>query len=226
MILIFDLDDTLYEEASYVDSGLSAVAQYGQGAWGLDAVAGLDFMRDDLAKAGRGAVFDRWLAFNGLLSKARVAVCLKVYRHHYPALSLSPEAKIVLDHYRGHVPLYLVTDGHKIVQQNKIDALGLWPVFKRVFITHRFGVAAAKPSTICFEHIRKAEHCRWEDMVYVGDNPSKDFVGLNPLGACTVRVLTGAHAHTLAKPSFDAAVTIPTLADLSPALAARFEPKL
>ena len=28
-------------------------------------------------------------------------------------------------------------------------------------------------------------------MVYVGDDPNKDFVNLNPLGMKTVRVLTG-----------------------------------
>lgn len=124
--------------------------------------------------------------------------------------------------YSPRVPLYLVTDGHKIVQRNKVDALGLWPEFRRIFITHRFGLAAAKPSVHCFERIREAEGCDWGDMVYVGDNPAKDFVSLNPLGVHTVRVLTGAHANVVAKRGHDANVTITSLDSLPNALVERF----
>lgn len=101
-------------------------------------------------------------------------------------------------------PLYLVTDGNKIVQQNKVEALGIAHYFKRIFITHRFGIKHAKPSTYCFELIRKAEKCEWQNMVYVGDNPVKDFVNLNRLGAHTVRVLTGAHRNINTLAEFDA----------------------
>src|SRR3546814_9657261 len=136
--------------------------------------------------------------------------------------SLFPAAQRVLDRYKGKVPLYSVTDGHNIVQRNKVDALALWPSFRKVYITHRFGRAAAKPSTHCFEHIRAAERCGWEQMVYIGDNPAKDFVNLNPLGMFTVRVRTGGHRDMLASPNFDAAVTIGDLDTLSEALATRF----
>ena len=214
MILIFDLDDTLYDEASFVDSGLAAVARHGEEKWGWDAEASLESLRVILLRDGRGKVFDRWLESNGSSSRARVAECVKVYRHHRPNLALFPEARQMLDRYAPSCPLYLVTDGHKIVQRNKVDALDLWSVFRRVFITHRFGLSAAKPATLCFERIRDAEGCDWSDMVYVGDNPAKDFVGLNPLGARTVRVLTGMHAGLKALPGHDARYTIQRLDEL------------
>jgi putative hydrolase of the HAD superfamily len=222
MVLIFDLDDTLYDEASFVESGLGAVARHGAAEWGWSAEASLSQLREVLAREGRGRVFDRWLEAHGHWSKGRVAECVKIYRHHRPSLRLFPAAQRMLDRYGDQGPLYLVTDGHKIVQRNKVDALGLWPRFQRVFITHRFGRAAAKPSTLCFERIRAAERCGWEQMIYVGDNPAKDFVGLNPLGALTVRVLTGAHRDRVAPRGHDAAVTIDDLDALPDALAARF----
>ena len=80
-----------------------------------------------------------------------------------------------------------------------------------------FGVKHAKPSTYCFEKIRQAEQCQWYEMVYIGDNPAKDFVNLNKLGMPTVRVLTGVHKNALAKPGFDAKFTIQNLNEL-PAL--------
>jgi putative hydrolase of the HAD superfamily len=52
-------------------------------------------------------------------------------------------------------------------------------------------------------------------MFYVGDNPEKDFVNLNPLGVNTVRVTTGAYANAKAKPGFDAKHVISSLDELS-----------
>ncbi|MDA4848645.1 HAD family hydrolase [Hoeflea poritis] len=217
MILIFDLDDTLYDERSFVISGLRAVANHGEAEFGWDAETSLQFMTGILDRKGRGSIFDDWLAAQGECTRGRVKECVKVYRHHRPALSLFPAARAVLDRYRTVFPLYLVTDGHKIVQKNKVDALGLWPDFRRVMITNRFGRHNAKPSTHCFERIRKGERCDWSDMIYVGDNPSKDFVNLNRIGARTVRVLTGIHRDRKASPEFDAQNTITDL-DALPAL--------
>ena len=222
MILIFDLDDTLYDEACFVDGGLAAVARHGEVRWGFDAEASLGTLRAALAEDGRGAVFDRWLEGRGAWSRTRVAECVRVYRHHRPQLTLFASARRMLDRYGARGPLYLVTDGHKIVQRNKVDALQLWPAFRRVFITHRFGIAAAKPSTVCFERIREAERCDWASLVYVGDNPAKDFVSLNRLGAFTVRVRTGVHRDVVAAAGHDAAVSIEDLDALPQALALRF----
>jgi putative hydrolase of the HAD superfamily len=222
MILIFDLDDTLYDETSFVMSGLCAVALHGEKAFGWEAERSLGYMQEVLEHEGRGRVFDRWLEQHGRSSKARVAECVKIYRHHRPNLQLFPAAKVVLDQFFGRVPMYLVTDGHKIVQSNKIAALGLFPAFQRVLITHRFGIRYAKPSTYCFERIRQAEGCRWSDMIYVGDNPSKDFVNLNTLGALTVRVLTGGHRNVVALPGHDAQISIQNLEALPQVLASRF----
>ncbi|MFL1524588.1 HAD family hydrolase [Pseudomonas sp. O230] len=223
MILIFDLDDTLYDETSFVISGLGAVARHGEDVFGWNAERSLGLMLNVLEREGRGRVFDRWLESHGQLSKTRVTECVNVYRHHRPSLELFPAARVVLDRYRGQVPLYLVTDGHKIVQRNKVDALGLFSTFRRVLITHRFGIRHAKPSLHCFERIRQAEGCRWADMVYVGDNPSKDFVNLNPLGALTVRVQTGGHRSVVALPGYDAQISIPDLDALPGVLDAHFQ---
>jgi putative hydrolase of the HAD superfamily len=109
---------------------------------------------------------------------------------------------------------YLVTDGHKVVQQKKIEALALEGQFKKIYVTHRYWIKNAKPSIHCFELIKKRERCEWSDMFYVGDNPAKDFVGLNPLGVHTIRVATGEYSKSIAQPGFDAIYSIDTLAHL------------
>tara|TARA_B100001939_G_scaffold306055_1_gene285373 strand:- start:763 stop:1449 length:687 start_codon:yes stop_codon:yes gene_type:complete len=211
-ILIFDLDDTLYPELTYVQSGFTAVANGLMKLYGWDPNETFSFMQNVLFTMGRGAVFDTLLEFHGVLTKKAVRNCVSLYRQHNPNIKLSVESEVFLS--RWPTKPYLVTDGNKIVQAKKIEALGLRPRLKKAYITHRYGVACAKPSLHCFELIRRGESCEWPDLIYVGDNPAKDFVSLNSLGAKTIRVLTGEHRNILAKQGFDAHYTINSINEL------------
>jgi putative hydrolase of the HAD superfamily len=210
MILVFDLDDTLYEERSYVESGLRAVAAFGEIELGWNSEHSFYFMTDVLDHIGRGMIFDLWLKEFGKYSKTLTKQCVNVYRHHTPNIQLFHSAEELLPSLRSY-PLYIVTDGHKLVQEKKVTALNLESLFRHIFITHRYGVKNAKPSTYCFEQIKKRESCRWEDMIYIGDNPSKDFVNLNIQNMKTVRVLTGSHRDIKPLDGLDAKFTIPDL---------------
>lgn len=213
MVIIFDLDDTLYNERTYVESGIQAVAAFGAEKFGWDSDASFHFMMNELDTKGRGAIFNQWLYAHGKFSKTLVGCCVRIYRQHVPTLKLDEDALKLLSA-TSNYSKYIVTDGHKVVQQKKITALKLNDFFRKIFITHRYGICHAKPSIYCFEKIKKTEACEWEDMVYVGDNPTKDFVNLNPLGVRTVRVLTGVHRNVSAKPGYDAFHTITSLEQL------------
>ncbi len=211
MVLIFDLDDTLYDERTYVLSGLGAVAHYGNKLFGWNPTESFDYMRNVLDTSGRGRIFDLWLSSHGKCTRSLIKECVKVYRHHIPALELAPGVERLLVQLSSDFPLYLVTDGHKVVQKNKIEALGISHFFRKVMITHMYGRRHAKPSTYCFGLIRKKEQCKWQEMAYIGDNPQKDFVNLGPLGVNTVRVSTGVYRNVPAEPGYDANVTIDNL---------------
>lgn len=212
MIPIFDLDDTLYAEKSYVESGFRTVAKELEKLFGWPNQTSFDYMLAILEYEGRGTVFNRLLEANGVMSYKLVRHCINTYRHHLPSISLLPEALCVLDDLTKRP--YLVTDGHKIVQRNKVKALGIEAFFKRIYITHRYGIRYAKPSIYCFDLIRKRERCKWSDMFYVGDNPEKDFVNLNIIGVHTIRVKTGRYAADVAKPGFEAKYVINSLDNL------------
>lgn len=214
MIIIFDLDDTLYDERMYVQGGLLSVASFGTERFGWDRETSFNLMIDILDREGRGAIFDKWLILNGRYSKGLVRQCVRAYRHHKPKLQLYQEATELLLALSGY-SLYLVTDGHKVVQHKKVEALNLSAVFRHIFLTHRYGIRHAKPSTYCFKKIREREKCEWHEMIYIGDNPAKDFVNLKPLGVHTVRVLTGVHRTTKATPGYDARHTIINLGQFS-----------
>ena len=211
-ILIFDLDDTLYAERTFVESGFKAVADWLEQRYGWDAKLSLASMNAILQKTGRGSVFNQWLMFNDVTDRKTVQQCVRIYRHHIPTISLYPEAQNVLSNLLRKP--YLVTDGHKIVQYNKIKALKLEEQCTKVLLTHRYGIQHEKPSTLCFQRILEKERRQWTDIIYVGDNPTKDFVGLNPLLAKTVRVRTGEYAKMQAKPGFEAQYIIDNLNQL------------
>ena len=68
-ILIFDLDDTLDPEITYVQSGFHAVANALRKLYGWDTKQSFSYMQDVLSTMGRGAVFDALLDFHGVLTK-------------------------------------------------------------------------------------------------------------------------------------------------------------
>ena len=213
MVLIFDLDDTLYEEITYVKSGFRAVAQWLENEFAWDEERSYRYMRAVLDAEGRGRVFDRLLERHGHRSEALVERCVATYRHHRPRIQLAPAAQDLLPKL-VRTPLYLVTDGHKTVQAYKVAALGIHCRFRKVYLTHRYGLRHAKPALTCFERIRARERCRWDEMVHVADNPAKDFVNLTPLGVRTIRVLTGAHRDVRARAGYEANRRIPDLSYL------------
>jgi len=210
MVIIFVFFFTLYDEWTYVESGLQAVAAFGYDKFGWDRKTSFLLMVDLLERNGRGTIFDQWLEAHGQYGKGLVKECVRVYRHHKPSLQLSMEAERLLSEISTY-PLYLLTDGHKIVQQKKVNALRIEHYFKHIFITHRYGIQHAKPSTYCFNLIMEREGCDWDNMIYVGDNPAKDFVNLNSLGVHTVRVLTGVHRNVRAQDGYDAQHVITNL---------------
>ena len=59
MIIVFDLDDTLYVELEYVKSGFQAVSSFLEQRFGLASEETFGAMMDILESHGRGAVFDR-----------------------------------------------------------------------------------------------------------------------------------------------------------------------
>lgn len=212
MVIVFDLDDTLYDEQTYVQSGFRAVADYLQDIYGIPEKSSADFMLQRLS-AGRGRIFDDLLMEFRFYNKKAVRKCLSIYRLHYPIIHLYPEAEACLKRLVNY-PLYIVTDGNKLVQTNKLQALGLFSLVKFCYVTHRYGIKNAKPSPYCFLKICEREKVRPQDVLYIGDNPQKDFVGIKPLGFKTIRVYQGQHKDIVKPQEFEADYSIKSLAEL------------
>ena len=212
-VLVFDLDDTLYPELSYVHSGFRAVAAFLSPLLAVPTETLAAGMIAEEAVQGRGQVFDNVLRRHGRWSKPLVAACLRAYRLHRPEISLFADAERALTRFASQ-PLYIVTDGHKEVQARKVAALGLAGRVRHAYLTNRYGRHRAKPNPHVFQLICQREGVRPADVTYVGDNVKKDFVGIKPLGFNTVRILRGNYAHYVADETHEAARTIQLLDEL------------
>jgi putative hydrolase of the HAD superfamily len=214
MVIIFDLDDTLYDEKTFVFSGFEQVANWIASLTSFSKMEILNFMKDDLVKHGRGAIFDNVLDKFYKKNKASIKKCISIYRLHKPNIQLETKVITLLNELNEKYPLYIVTDGHKLVQANKVKALQMDDYVKKVFITYRYGIKASKPSLICFEKIKKLEKTSWDQMIYVGDNPKKDFVNLNKVNASTIRILQGDFATLQVNSHYDAKYKINELEEI------------
>ena len=182
MTIAFDLDDTLYKEKDFVESGRNAVAEAIAAAKGLDAST----LRRVTAEGADA--FDALLGFLATkgISDYTIAGVLDIYRSHKPDIRLDAEAEATLTelHRRG-TDIALITDGRSVTQRNKIEALGLYRFFApdRIHISGETG--ADKHTPLAYMNVANSAVAP-RRLVYVGDNPAKDFVNANLAGWTTV----------------------------------------
>ena len=76
--------------------------------------------------------------------------------------------------------------------------------FKKMDITHKYGHKTTKSNLFCFRLKKKDKKVKWSQIVYIGDNPKKDFVNCNKVGIVTIRVLSGEYKNLKISKKFDA----------------------
>jgi putative hydrolase of the HAD superfamily len=192
LCLIFDLDDTLYAERDFAVSAFAAAGRWAETTHGI---TGLHQEMTALLDAGHlGQIFA--LALTAKLpghGAADLAALRQVYLTHAPTrLPLFDDADRALARFssREDVTLGLITDGTAAVQAAKIKALGIADRFAHAILTGALGGQRAfhKPHPLAFERMQAALAVSGDRLVYVGDNPAKDFQAPNRMGWTTVQV--------------------------------------
>ena len=185
--VVFDLDDTLISEKEYVRSGFRQVAQ---------KIATENELKEEYVYELMSEIFneDSKNVFNRVLDKLNIKYeieyikeLINYYRGHMPDIQLYDDAKYMIEtlHKKG-IKLGMITDGYKITQRNKLEVLGISNYFEHIVVTDELGREFWKPHSKPYEIINDKLNLDYENMVYVGDNVSKDFVTANKLGMSTV----------------------------------------
>ena len=182
--VVFDLDDTLYPEADFVQGGLIAAAR----ELGVPEAEGvfLDILRNE----GPLHVFDSGLRQLGIpRTPAQIASLVGAFRSHRPSLRPFAGTRQMLARLRqSGLKLALLTDGYLEVQQRKIESLGIANMFDQVLFTSDVeGRPMPKPDPGPFHLLQARFGVECETVVMVGDRPDKDFPAPDLLGWRTLR---------------------------------------
>jgi putative hydrolase of the HAD superfamily len=184
--VVFDLDDTLYFEDTYVHSGFRVVAQHLAHGDNQDLERIFSFCWDAHLSGQRGHIFDDLCSVFDLTTPSLELV--RMYREHIPNIRLEPEVSQLIQTLKTRgFGLGLITDGALVSQRAKVAALGLRSIFNSVICTDEYGRDFWKPHCKAFEATMQALSLPAEALVYVADNPEKDFVAPRDLGWLTVR---------------------------------------
>lgn len=174
-LLVFDLDDTLYKEIDFLQSGVQFICHQFQ----------LDLQISQQMLQG---YYEGKNVFQELIDQYHLPVSLmeliEMYRLHEPNISLDLSTKSTLDELfqMDHVALALLTDGRSITQRNKIKALGIETYFEEIVISEEFGTEKPNPANYEFFQKKYPNY----NCFYIGDNIQKDFISPNQLAWETI----------------------------------------
>jgi putative hydrolase of the HAD superfamily len=187
--VIFDLDDTLYEERLFFLSGFAVVADFlekrGVGANAFTVALLNNYHHSE----GRQQVFQKLAARLGFPVEW-LPEMVTMFRSHRPVISLTADAREVLSYLRltCHLRLGCVTDGWSAVQRRKIEALAVEPLLDAVVIADEFGREFWKPHPKPFHVCCARLDVEPGEAVFVGDNPERDMVGAHRAGLTSIRI--------------------------------------
>ncbi|HUT31298.1 MAG TPA: HAD family hydrolase [Sedimentisphaerales bacterium] len=196
--VVFDLDDTLYDEMDYCRSGFAAVAEHLAALPEYPSVqAVFDELWNQFTAGNRTKTLNAALDRLGIPSDDQtIRRLIELYRAHVPTINLPDDAKKVLDRLAADYTLALLTDGFLPAQQLKVRALGIEHYFKCIIYTEQLGRQFWKPSPAGFEKLIQTLNVSPQNAAYVADNDQKDFIAPNSLGIATIKVVRPRRIHT------------------------------
>lgn len=125
----------------------------------------------------------------GIFSKELMEELIEVYRNTEASNCLYDDVRNVLEKAcKKGLSTFLITDGKVDAQSMKIRNIGIEKYFSRIVFTYLLGEDKKKPDTTSFQQILEEGGIQGNEMLYVGDNPYRDFVKIKKLGVHTIRI--------------------------------------
>ncbi len=188
-VVIFDLDDTLISEKLYIESGYRHISE----------LLSLRVNKDDqeiygllieLFKKSPKNVFNRVLDRLGVIyTKKNIIELVEEYRNHLPRINFFEDVLPCLkDLKKKGIKVGIITDGYANAQRQKLKAVKAINYFDEIVVTDEIGRKYWKPHPKAFEMMKEKLNVEFNEMIYVGDNPEKDFFIANIYPISTTRI--------------------------------------
>ncbi|MBO6111947.1 MAG: HAD-IA family hydrolase [Lachnospiraceae bacterium] len=191
--VIFDIDDTLISEYDYVLSGYRQVSKRlaGDDDISLDESGIFDLLLET-SRGGFLYVYNRLFEKLGLPDdKERIGELIRIYQGHDPDIRLYDDVDETLVTLRERgIKLGVISDGDPARQHRKLKKCDAEKYFDCVIVTDELGGEEyRKPDRRSFDKMKESLGVDFKDMMYVGDNPSKDFYIKKTLPVKTARII-------------------------------------
>ena len=183
-VIVFDLDDTLYNEMEYLRSAYSEIAK----SVNPDNWQQL-FARMYSLFRSKADVFE----FVSSTYQVEKSELLHTYRTHIPRIHLFNGVLETMDQIKAKKgKIGIITDGRKTTQRAKLKALAILDRIDKIVISEEVG--SEKPDERNYRIIEEAfTDCTY---LYMADNLRKDFIAPNKLGWQTVGLVdNGLNMH-------------------------------
>jgi len=193
MVIVFDLDNTLYDEKRHLLFAFKKISKYIHEKYRIDKDEIYYFLLEKIYEEDPTYPILSKLIKKYNLPSDELNILLEIYYKAINIISLYKGITDLLKMLKEKETLVLLTDGNPELQKLKIDKLGIKHLFDEIIITDlQFGKVHRKPSPVPFIYIQ--EKYRDEKFIFIGDNIFKDFVSPNRLNWITVRIRKGLYS--------------------------------
>ena len=188
-VVLFDLDDTLISEDQYIKSGYGHISKVFAQRYGIPREQTEQELYYLYLKDAKN-VFNRFLEGKGIpYTPLDIKEFVEEYRNHIPKISYYEDVLLTVSKLKQKgIRIGVISDGYLSTQKKKADVLQLYDIFEKVIFTDKLGKEYWKPSPKAFEIMKEFFDVGYEEMMYVGDNPAKDFYIKELLSINTVRI--------------------------------------
>lgn len=214
--IIFDLDDTLYNEREFVFGAFKEVSDYLGDKYKLNKKTVYEDIIEIFNEYGRGKIFDSICEKYSI--DENVNELVTIYRESKPSINLYSDAEEILTWLKGNnYKIGLITDGMSKVQWNKINTLKLKRRVDNIVVSDDLGKDYWKPHEKPYRECIKYLDVKENECIYVGDNPNKDFIGARKLNMGSIRIIreAGDHMKVFLGEAYEADYKINTLKDIT-----------
>ena len=174
--VIFDLDDTLTSEKGYAISGFRHIALLLSEKFQIDN----EIIFKELVflfETDTNKVFNRFFEKHKIIyNESCITDLINKYRNHIPQIKFYNDViPCIQELKKKNIRSGIITDGYLNSQKQKLKALNAYDYFDKIIITSELGQDYFKPNPYAFTLIKDFFGFEYDEMIYIGDNPNKDF---------------------------------------------------
>jgi putative hydrolase of the HAD superfamily len=163
--LIFDLDNTIFDENIFLNQGYFRISQFINSKYGIDVNEVHNFLWAAFMNGSRSSLFNRMLKHFNLEELVSIENLLAVFRN------IENQKLVIFKYFQiflmKNINFYIITNGNRLQQVSKFIALDLHNYSQCLDIIFAESLAL-KPNTDSYDFLRK----KWvlNKPIYIGDS--------------------------------------------------------